>query len=174
MRVSGQTNDKQESLLGMATHKQMRVALAVVAGFFPCVIFGHSAAFAQSCTIDSQCSGGGRSVAMCSGDMLVVKSARCIGGSCQEREERRQNCGPRSSQAVSCSGNIAIRSGGGCDPIGQSCSARTDREVCVNSCTCAKNRLIISTGQCVNGAGCGRAVVQCQNGCTCSGEPRCL
>jgi hypothetical protein len=136
--------------------------------------FSTTPAHAQSCTIDAQCSGGGRSVAMCMGDMLTVKSARCIGGSCQEREERRQSCGPAASQAISCQGNIAVRSGGGCDPIGQSCSVRTDRDVCVKSCACVKNRLIVATGQCVSGAGCARATIQCQNGCTCSGEPRCL
>jgi hypothetical protein len=138
------------------------------------LIFGAAPAHAQSCTIDAQCAGGGRSVAMCVGDMLVVKSARCIGGSCQEREERRQNCGSGASQAISCQGSIAVRSGGGCDPIGQTCSARTDRDVCVKSCACVKNRLIVSTGQCVSGAGCARTSIQCQNGCTCSGEPRCL
>jgi hypothetical protein len=146
------------------------LALCLLLGALLTATFVH----AQSCTIDAQCSGGGRSVAMCMGDMLVVKSARCIGGSCQEREERRQNCGPGGSQSVSCMGNIAVRSGGGCDAIGQSCSTRTDREVCVKSCACVKNRLIVSTGQCISGAGCARMAIQCQNGCTCSGEPRCL
>lgn len=149
-------------------------ALALLIGLMCFAAFSSNPAHAQSCTIDSQCSGGGRSVATCQGDMLVVRSARCIGGSCQEREERRQNCGPRSSQAVSCAGNVAVRGGGGCDPVGQSCSTRTDREVCSKSCACVKNRLIVSTGQCSPGAGCARAVIQCQSGCTCSGEPRCL
>jgi hypothetical protein len=52
-------------------------------------IFDGAPAHAQSCTIDAQCAGGGRSVAMCMGDMLVVKSARCIGGSCQHGQYRR-------------------------------------------------------------------------------------
>lgn len=148
--------------------------LTLILGLLFLIAHSGTTLFAQSCTFASQCSGGGRSVALCIGDMLVIKSARCMGGICQEREERRQNCGPGASQAISCSGHIAVRSGGGCDPLGQSCSTQTDRDVCVKSCVCVKNRLIIATGQCVPGAGCGRAVIQCQNGCTCSGEPRCL
>jgi hypothetical protein len=141
--------------------QSLLVSLALLLYGLLLSIFGAAPAHAQSCTIDAQCSSGGRSVAMCVGDMLMVKSARCIGGSCQERKERRQNCGPGASQTISCQGSIAVRSGGGCDPIGQTCSARTDRDVCVKSCACVKNRLIVATGQ-------------CQNGCTCSGESRCV
>ncbi len=176
-RVRGNQNlgDVRFRLRTLRTHMPQKfVANFLLLGALLSAIFAAASAHAQSCTIDAQCSGGGRSVAMCSGDMLVVTSARCIGGSCQQREERRQNCGPAASQVLSCMGNIAVRSGGGCDTISQSCSVRTDRDVCVKSCACVKNRLIVSTGQCISGAGCARVIIQCQNGCTCSGEPRCL
>jgi hypothetical protein len=128
---------------------------------------------AQTCSADVQCANGGRSMAYCSGDTLIVKRSQC-NGTCQEREERRETCAPRVLGAVSCAGNIATRTTGGCDSSAQRCNTRQDREVCVKSCACVGKRLIVSTGQCLTGAGCARSVVQCKNGCTCGPEPQCL
>jgi hypothetical protein len=130
-------------------------------------------AHAQLCTSDLQCPGSGRSTATCHGDTLIIRRSLCV-GSCQERVERSETCASRATQAVSCSGNIAVRTGGGCDASLQRCSTRMDRDVCVKSCACVGKKLIVSTGQCVSGVGCARSVMQCNSGCTCSGEPRCL
>jgi hypothetical protein len=129
--------------------------------------------FAQLCTSDLQCPGSGRSTASCSGDTLIIKRSLCV-GSCQERVERSEACAPRAAQAITCSGTIAVRTEGGCDASLQRCSPRLDRDVCVKSCACVGKKLLVSTGTCVSGVGCARSVVQCQSGCTCSGEPRCL
>jgi hypothetical protein len=131
-----------------------------------------SMAAAQSCSADSQCYNGGRSTFQCVGDTLIVKRSICA-GTCREVEERRQDCGPRTIGGVECSGNIAIRSGGGCNPSFGTCDSRTEREVCVPACSCRGKRLTVATGTCVTGSGCARTTVQCQNGCTCSPEPRC-
>jgi len=74
---------------------------------------------------------------------------------------------------VTCQGNIATRTEGGCNPALGTCDNRLDREVCVPACSCRGKRLTVATGTCVTGAGCARSVVQCENGCTCSPEPRC-
>ena len=129
-------------------------------------------ASAQTCSADSQCANGGRSTATCVGDTLVVRRSICA-GRCQDVEERRQSCGSRILGTITCQGNIAIRQEGGCNAISMSCDSRTDREVCVKTCSCRANRLIVSTGQCSSGAGCNRAVIECKNGCSCSPEARC-
>jgi hypothetical protein len=133
---------------------------------------GPSAASAQSCSADSQCPNAGRSTFQCIGDTLIVRRSVCS-GTCREIEERRQNCGPRVIGTVTCSGNIATRTEGGCNPSLGTCDNRLDREVCVPACSCRGKRLTVATGTCVAGAGCARSVVQCENGCTCSPEPRC-
>jgi hypothetical protein len=127
---------------------------------------------AQSCSADSQCSNSGRSVASCVGNTLVVRRSLCA-GSCQEVEERRQDCGSRITGSISCSGNIAIRQEGGCNVSSASCDNRTDREVCVATCSCRGNRLTYSSGTCTPGAGCARVTIQCKTACSCSPEPRC-
>ena len=131
-----------------------------------------TAASAQRCSADTQCSNGGRSTFQCIGDTLIVRRSVCS-GSCREIEERRQNCGPRVIGTVTCQGNIATRTEGGCNPALGICDNRLDREVCVPACSCRGKRLTVATGTCVAGAGCARSVVQCENGCTCSPEPRC-
>jgi len=133
---------------------------------------GPTAASAQRCSADSQCPNGGRSTFQCIGDTLIVRRSVCS-GSCREIEERRQNCGPRVIGTVTCQGNIATRTEGGCNPALGTCDNRLDREVCVPACSCRGKRLTVATGTCVTGAGCARSVVQCENGCTCSPEPRC-
>jgi hypothetical protein len=146
-------------------------ASCLLAGLFGALLT--APAHAQLCTSDLQCPGSGRGIATCNGDTLVIKRSLCV-GSCQERVERSETCAPRAAQAISCSGNIAVRTGGGCDASLQRCSTRMDRDVCVKSCACVGKKLIVSTGMCVSGVGCARSVVQCNSGCTCSGEPRCL
>ncbi len=131
-----------------------------------------AAASAQRCSADSQCANGGRSSFQCIGDTLIVRRSICS-GTCREIEERRQNCGPRVIGTVTCQGNIATRTEGGCNPALGTCDNRTDREVCVPACSCRGKRLTVATGTCIAGAGCARSVVQCENGCTCSPEPRC-
>ena len=146
--------------------------LAIVSAVVVLCVAVPGQAQAQSCSADSQCPDAGRSSATCVGDTLVVKRSVCA-GSCREVEERRQSCGSRVIGSIACQGNIAVRSEGGCNAISQSCDSRVDREVCVATCACRGNRLIVSTGTCVSGAGCARSVVQCKNGCTCKPEPAC-
>ena len=134
---------------------------------------GSTAASAQSCSADSQCPNAGRSTFQCIGDTLIVRRS-IYSGTCREIEERRQNCGPRVIGTVTCHGdNIAIRTEGGCNPALGTCDNRVDREVCVPACSCRGKRLTVATGTCIAGAGCARSVMQCENGCTCSPEPRC-
>jgi hypothetical protein len=106
------------------------------------------------------------------GDTLVVKRSVCA-GTCREIEERRQNCGSRTIGSVTCQGNVANRGGGGCNSSLGTCENRNEREVCVPSCACRGKRLVVSTGMCIPGAGCGRTVQLCTNGCSCTPEPRC-
>jgi hypothetical protein len=134
---------------------------------------GHASAVAQSCSADSQCPNSGRSIASCVGNTLIVRRSVCA-GSCREVEERRQDCGSRGLGTVTCSGNLAVRSEGGCNATTASCDNRMDRELCVPSCSCRGNRLIIATGSCTAGVGCGRSITQCKNGCTCKPDPKCL
>ena len=131
-----------------------------------------SPAAAQTCAADSQCANNGRSVASCVGDTLIIKRSICSGG-CSDVEERRHDCGSRISGTITCSGTIAIRSEGGCNATLASCNNRTDREVCVPTCSCRGNRLTVATGTCTPGAGCARVTMQCKTGCTCQPEPRC-
>jgi hypothetical protein len=138
------------------------------------VVLWPGAATAQRCSADVQCPNAGRSTFLCLGDTLIVKRSLCSGGACREVEERRKNCGSRIGGTVTCAGNTAIRVEGGCNSALGTCDTRTDREVCVASCACRKNRLYIATGVCITGSGCARAVIQCKSGCTCSPEPRCL
>lgn len=129
---------------------------------------------AQPCASDVQCQLPGVSNAMCIGDTLVTRRSICVGGQCQT-QEMRQNCSAGGPIGGTCQGNVFIRSGGGCDGLSGRCgSGIATREVCQENCSCRGNRLVVSTGQCSPGLGCGRAVVQCKSGCTCSPEPRCL
>lgn len=130
-------------------------------------------AAAQTCSSDGQCPNGGRSVATCQGDTLIVRRSICA-SSCREVEERRETCGSRVLGTVTCAGNTAIRTEGGCNASAARCDNRTDREVCVSTCSCQNNRLIYASGICTPGAGCGRVVLQCKGGCTCKPEPTCL
>ena len=130
------------------------------------------AARAQTCSADVQCPNGGRSTFACIGDTLVVRRSMCS-GTCREVEERRQSCGSRVIGAVTCVGNTAVTTEGGCNAALGTCDRRTDRQVCVPSCACRGNRLVVATGTCVSGAGCARAVLTCDNGCACTPEPRC-
>ncbi len=129
-------------------------------------------ASAQPCTADVQCPNGGRSTAVCIGDTLIVWRSVCS-GACREIEERRQDCGPRVLGTVACTGNMAIRTEGGCNAALGTCDSRTDREVCTPACACRGNRLVVATGICVAGSGCARTVLQCKNCCACTPEPRC-
>jgi len=127
----------------------------------------------QICTSDTQCWRGGQpSHAECQGDTLVVKQALCA-GSCREMEVRRQNC--RVGGPVRCVGNAVERKVGRCDLVQANCVYdRANLETCFKSCACSKKTLIIFTGQCAGGIGCGQFTRTCKAGCTCDPEPRCL
>jgi hypothetical protein len=128
---------------------------------------------AQPCAADSQCQTPGITNNVCIGDTLVTRRRICAGGQCQEQETR-QSCGGGGFGGT-CQGNVFLRSGGGCDGLSGRCAAgAVSRDVCIQSCACQGNRLIVATGQCSPGTGCGRFVVQCKAGCTCSPQARCL
>jgi hypothetical protein len=127
---------------------------------------------AQGCRTDFDCNliGGNN---RCLGDTLIMVRRLCLGGSCQEMQTGSINCNPGSGVGT-CQGNTYVRSGGRCDALSGRCTQSGSIMIsCVKSCSCQGNRLAISTGTCTVG-GCGRAVVQCKTGCTCSPEPRCL
>jgi hypothetical protein len=127
---------------------------------------------AQTCSADVQCANGGRSFFYCIGETLVVKRSVCS-GTCREIEERRQNCGSRMI-GVTCEGNVAVRTGGGCNAsLGVCAPPRGDRQPCAPSCVCRGNRLAVASGACTPGVGCARTVQVCRNGCSCSPQPRC-
>jgi hypothetical protein len=129
-------------------------------------------AAAQRCSADVQCANGGRSTFQCAGDTLIVKRSVCS-GTCREIEERRQDCGSRVTGTATCSGNVAVRTDGGCNAALGTCGTRVERDVCAPACSCRGTRLAVSTGQCTEGAGCVRSIVQCPKGCTCSPQPGC-
>ena len=128
---------------------------------------------AQPCTIDSQCGASAGGYNTCLGDTLVQKRRICVGGSCQELETGRINCGPGSGLGT-CQGNAFVRSGARCDAAAGRCAQTGSIQItCVKSCSCVGKTLTNSTGTCTAGSGCGRAVLRCKAGCTCDGEPRC-
>jgi hypothetical protein len=127
---------------------------------------------AQACRTDFDCNliGGNN---RCLGDTLILVRRLCLGGICREMQTGSINCNAGSG-AGTCQGNTYVRSGGRCDGLSGRCTQSGSITIsCVKSCSCQGNRLAISTGTCTVG-GCGRAVVQCRTGCTCSPEPRCL
>lgn len=127
-------------------------------------------AVAQSCTADVQCPNFGRSRAECIGDTLIVRRSVCS-GSCREVEERRENCGGGS--AGRCVGGAYERITGRCNSSLGICERRADRELCVPSCACRNNLLVVSTGACSPAIGCHRSVKRCPGGCSCDPEPTC-
>lgn len=129
---------------------------------------------AQSCTSDFQCSPSAASINVCLGDTLILRRSICVGGHCQMSETGRSNCNVGGG-AGTCQGNMFVRSGGRCDAgMGRCTQGGTSHISCVKTCACRGNRLVISTGVCQPGSGCGQAAFQCKTGCTCSPEPRCL
>lgn len=140
--------------------------MALLAGF---VSLPNQAA-GQSCTADVQCPNGGRSVASCLGDTLIVRRSVCA-GSCREVEERRENCGGGIGGV--CTGGAYERVSGRCNSSLGTCERRADRELCSPSCSCRNGLLSVSTGQCSPAIGCHRAVKRCAGGCSCDPVPRC-
>jgi hypothetical protein len=129
---------------------------------------------AQSCTTDFQCGYPPGGINSCLGDTLITRRGICSGGYCQYTEAGRQNCNPGGG-AGTCTGDTFVRSGGRCDALSGRCTSGGASQItCVKTCACRGNRLVISTGMCTPGAGCGVAAFQCKTGCTCSPEPRCL
>jgi hypothetical protein len=166
--ASGLSRD-EATLCTIATCTAPVVVIAFWLVAFSCSV---SPAGAQSCRTDFDCNliGGNN---RCLGDTLILVRRLCLGGTCQEQQTGSINCNP-SGGAGSCAGNTFVRSGGRCDALAGRCIQGASISVtCVRSCSCQGNRLAISTGACSVG-GCVRAVVQCNTGCTCSPEPRCL
>ena len=150
-----------------ARHFQLAALLAVLLGIA-------APAQAQRCTADAQCSPYVAGINQCLGDTLILRRSICVGGYCQTTETSRVNCNA-AGNAGSCVGNTFVRSGGRCDALSGRCAPGGNSQVtCVKSCSCRGNRLVIATGVCSPGAGCGQAAYQCKTGCTCSPEPRCL
>jgi hypothetical protein len=156
----------------MPTSSRSHLRFATLLFVF-CALLASGGALAQTCSSDGQCPNGGRSSATCVGDTLVVKRSICA-GSCRDVEERRESCGSRVIGSVTCQGNTAVKTEGGCNALAMRCDNRLDREVCISTCACVKNRLVYSSGICTPGSGCGRVVLQCKGGCTCKPEPTCL
>ena len=150
-----------------------RIGCQLLAGLLVLIIASNLAVAQQICTSDTQCwRGGPPTQVACQGDTLVVTQSTCA-GSCRQMEVRRQNC--RGGGPVRCVGNAVERKAGRCDIVQRNCVYDTaNLETCFKSCVCSKTKLIISTGQCVGGIGCGRLIRTCKAGCTCDGEPRCL
>jgi len=145
-----------------------RPATALVA-----LAFLATPAGSQPCTADVQCQSGRLSDNLCVGDSLVVKRRVCVGGRCQEREVRRENC--RTSGSIDrCIGNVHEQDRGRCDALAGRCVQRLERQLCTKACSCRDKLLIIATGQCAPGIGCQRAIVKCEGECTCSPQPMCL
>lgn len=148
-----------------------RPVVVVIAGAF-WLAAGLMAAVAQPCAYDGQCQLPGVTNNTCLGDTLITRRRLCVGGQCQDQETR-MSCG--GSFGGVCQGNVFVRTGGGCDGLSGRCtSGVASREVCIQSCACQGHRLVVATGQCSPGLGCGRFVLQCKTGCTCAPEPRCL
>ena len=137
------------------------------------VLAGNWPASAQSCTSDFQCgpSAGGYNV--CLGDTLIMRRRICVGGQCLEQETGRLSCGGGSIGGT-CRGNVYVTGGSRCDAAAGRCAQGGSVQIaCVKSCSCFGRTLTIATGTCTPGAGCGRTVMRCKVGCTCTGEPRC-
>jgi hypothetical protein len=129
---------------------------------------------AQSCVSDFQCADSAAGYNVCLGDMLIMRRRICVAGQCQEQELGRIDCGAGTG-AGTCRGNVFVQGAGRCDALSGRCTAgRTIEIACAKSCTCRQGTLTISTGVCSPGAGCGRTVMRCKQGCTCDPEPRCL
>lgn len=149
------------------------LAVVLVSTLCASCLFASWPAAAQSCTSDFQCSPSLISQNTCLGDTLVMRRSICVAGTCQTQEMGRTSCGGGS--VGSCQGNTFVRSGGRCDALAGRCVQGGQSAVaCVKACSCQGNSLAIATGTCSPGAGCGRAVLRCKAGCTCSPEPRCL
>jgi hypothetical protein len=127
---------------------------------------------AQTCTTDEQCQRDQRLNAECVGDILVVKRRTCLGGSCREIEERRENCG--AAESSRCRSGAFEQTSRRCDASLGRCEQRTERDLCLASCDCRDNTLYVSTGQCVSTLGCTRVTMKCEHGCACEPEPKCL
>lgn len=131
-------------------------------------------AFAQSCTSDFQCGPSAGGYNTCLGDTLITKRRICSGGQCQEQITGSVSCGGGGGFGT-CQGNMFVRSGSRCDAsLGRCIQSGGIQIACVKTCSCQGNSLVISTGTCTPGAGCGRAAFRCKTGCTCAPEPRCL
>ena len=153
-----------------ARHCPLMVLLAALIGALALC----STARAQGCTSDAQCSPFAGGINQCLGDTLILRRSICVAGHCQVTETGRQNCNIGGG-AGTCQGNTFVRSGGRCDaPMGRCSTGGTSQIACVKTCSCRGNRLVIATGVCSPGAGCGQAAFQCKKGCTCSPEARCL
>jgi hypothetical protein len=152
-------------------HRQLFGPLAVLLVLVAASPFGHRAV-AQECTADEQCRKGQGPAAECVGDLLVVKRSVCLGGTCREIEERRENCG--AAEGSRCRGGAFEQTARRCDAVLGRCEQRTEREVCLASCECRENTVYMSTGQCSPALGCTRVTMKCEHGCTCSPEPKCL
>lgn len=132
------------------------------------------AATAQPCTTDLQCAPYAGGINQCLGDTLIQLRSICVAGSCQTTETGRLNCNPTGGVGT-CVGNTFVQSGARCDALAGRCAqGGNTRITCVKSCSCRGNTLVVSTGICSPGAGCGRAVFRCRKGCTCDPEARCL
>jgi hypothetical protein len=127
---------------------------------------------AQPCTADEQCRSGLDPNAQCIGDTLVVKRNVCLGGTCREIEERREDC--RAQEASRCRGAAFEQTSSRCDALQARCVQIVEREVCMKSCDCRDKTLSVSAGQCLANLGCNRLSMQCEHGCTCTPEPKCL
>ena len=148
-------------------------AVAALLGFW-LVSAASGPAHAQSCTADFQCNPTGLGNNICLGDTLIMRRRLCVGGMCQEQETGRINCNVGGGLGT-CQGNRFVRSGGRCDALAGRCAQGSTIPItCVRSCSCRGNTLVVSTGTCTPGIGCGQAVVRCKKGCTCSPEARCL
>lgn len=126
---------------------------------------------AQTCTADEQCQTQGAG-AQCIGDILVIKRNMCLGGTCKEIEQRRENCG--AAEASRCRGSAFEQTGRRCDAVQGRCEQRIERDLCLPSCDCRDNTLYMSTGQCMSTLGCTRVTMKCEHGCTCEPDPKCL
>jgi len=127
---------------------------------------------AQRCATDRDCQPTGlRQEARCVGDTLVLTERRCLGGTCRSME-RHQSCAVRNGGR--CIGNVFESTSGRCDALLGRCARHAMRDVCLPSCTCSENILLVSTGQCSPSIGCHRVRTVCKAGCTCEPEPRCL
>jgi hypothetical protein len=127
---------------------------------------------AQACTSDEQCQQAQRPAAECVGDILVFKRYVCLGGTCRDIEERRENCG--AAESSRCRGAAFEHTSRRCDAVLGRCEQRIERELCLESCDCRDNTLYMSSGQCSPTLGCTRVSMKCEHGCTCSPEPKCL